>query len=86
MAGSIASSIISLLVIFGLLIIVTILLHRFRNTAWGKRAGASPITLVASRPLGGQHSLIIAEVAGERFLIGISRNSMTAIARLDDNA
>lgn len=41
-----------------------------------------PISIIASRPLGGQHSLIIAEVEGARFLIGVSRESMATIGRL----
>jgi flagellar biogenesis protein FliO len=40
------------------------------------------ISIIATRPLGGQHSLMIAEVEGSRFLIGLSRDGMTAIGRL----
>ncbi len=82
MAGSIASSIVSLLVIFGLLIAATIMLRRLRHTQWGQRASHSPIQITTTRPLGGQNALIIAEVEGQRFLIGLSRAGMTSIGRL----
>ncbi len=42
-----------------------------------------PINIIANRQLGGQHSLIIAEAEGVKFLIGVSRNGMTAIGRLN---
>lgn len=41
------------------------------------------INIISSRPLGGQHSLVVAEAEGVRFLIGISRDGMTAIGRLN---
>ncbi len=83
--GSAASTIASLLAILGVLAGAAFLLRRLRGTAWGQKlsAATSPITLLATRPLGGQHSLVIAEAEGKRFLIGISRGGMTAIGRLD---
>jgi flagellar biogenesis protein FliO len=83
--GSAASTIASLLAILGVLTGAAFVLRRLRGTAWGRKlnAATSPITLLATRPLGGQHSLVIAEAEGKRFLIGISRTGMTAIGRLD---
>jgi len=75
---------VSLIVIFGVLIGATFLLRRLRGTAWGQRTTAqTQIELIASRPLGGQNTLIIAEAEGHRFLIGVSRGGIAAIGRLD---
>jgi flagellar biogenesis protein FliO len=79
-----ASTIASLLAMLFLLAGVAFLLRRLRARLPGgdtKMQGA--ISIIASRPLGGQHSLIIAEAAGTRFLIGVSREGMTAIGRLN---
>lgn len=84
MESSIISSLASLIVIFGVLIGATFLVRRLRGTAWGQRAAAqTQIKLIASRPLGGQNTLVIAEAEGQRFLIGVSRGGIAAIGRLD---
>jgi len=82
-----ASTIASLLVILFALAGAAFLARRFRGTAWGQKLSVttSPISLVATRSLGGQHSLAIAEADGKRFLIGISRTGITAIGRLDSH-
>lgn len=82
----VASSVTSLVVIFGVLIGATFLLRRLRGTTWGQRATAqTQINLIASRSLGGQNTLVIVQAEGSRFLIGVGRNGMTAIGRLDDH-
>jgi len=85
--SSAASTIASLLVILFALAGAAFLARRFRGTAWGQKlnAATSPISLLATRSLGGQHSLAIAEADGQRFLIGISRTGITAIGRLDSH-
>jgi flagellar biogenesis protein FliO len=85
--SSAASSIAALLVILFVLAGAAFLLRRLRGTAWGQKlsATAQPISVLATRPLGGQHSLVIAEAEGQRFLIGISRGGITAIGRLGDH-
>lgn len=78
-----ASTISSLLAILFVLAGAAFLLRRLRARLPGggvKAQGA--ISIIATRPLGGQHSLMIAEVEGSRFLIGLSRDGMTAIGRL----
>lgn len=76
----------SLMVIFVVLFGVAFLLRRLRNSGWGQgRAAASPISLVASRGLGGQNMLVIAQVEGQRFLIGVSRAGIASIGRLDSH-
>ena len=78
-----ASAIVSLLVIFVVLFGVGFLLRRLRAAPWDRRsAAASPIQLIASRPLGGQNTLIIVEAEGQRFLIAVSHAGMQAIGRL----
>ncbi len=79
-----ASSLVSLSVILGVLAGATLLLRRLRGTAWGQRTvSQSPIKITASRALGGQNTLIIAEVEGRRFLIGVGRAGIAAIGRID---
>lgn len=82
--GALASICTSLLVILGGLFGAAVLIRRLRATPWGQRsAAASPITILASRVIGHQASLVIAEAQGQRFLIGISRTGIAAIGRLD---
>ena len=83
--SSAASSIAALLVILFTLAGAAFFLRRLRGTAWGQKlnAVAQPINVLATRPLGGQHSLVIAEAEGQRFLIGVSRSGITAIGRLN---
>jgi flagellar biogenesis protein FliO len=84
--NTVISSFVSLVVIFGALIGATFLLRRLRGTAWGQRTTTqTQIKLIASRPLGGQNTLVIAQAEGQRFLIGVSRGGIAAIGRLDGN-
>ena len=78
-----ASTLASLLAILFVLAGAAFLLRRLRARLPGGAAKMQgTINIIASRPLGGQHSLIIAEAQGETFLIGVSREGMTAIGRL----
>ncbi|NNM56550.1 MAG: flagellar biosynthetic protein FliO [Acidocella sp.] len=80
----VASSLLSISVLFGVLLGATFLLRRLRGTAWGRRAvGQSPIHIAAVRGLGGQNTLVIAEVEGHRFLLGVSRGGISTIGRID---
>jgi flagellar biogenesis protein FliO len=82
--GLAASSLASLCVIFLALIAASFGIRRLRGMGLGKSARAETlIKLVASRPLGGQNTLVIAEAEGQRFLIGVSRQGIAAIGRLD---
>jgi flagellar biogenesis protein FliO len=79
-----ASSLVSISVIFGGLFGVTFLLRRLRGTGWRQRgAGQSPIHIAAARGLGGQNTLVIAEVEGQRFLLGVSRGGISTIGRIN---
>ncbi len=79
-----ASTIASLLVILGLLVGLAFLARRLRGRMPGSKAGGNmPVSILSSRPLGGQHSLVIAEAGGQRFLLGISRGGIALISRLD---
>jgi flagellar biogenesis protein FliO len=81
--GLAASSLASFTLILGVLAGALWLARRLRGTKWGRAEAASPIHLVATRALGGQHMLVLAEVEGQRILIGVSRGAMTALARVD---
>jgi flagellar biogenesis protein FliO len=77
-----SSTLASLFAIFLILGGAAVLLRRWRaRLPAGNLQGA--INIIAQRPLGGQHALVIAEAEGCRFLIGVSRNGLTAIGRLD---
>jgi flagellar biogenesis protein FliO len=79
-----SSTLASLLAILALLAGAAFVARHLRaRLPGGDTKPQAAISIVASRPLGGQHSLIIAEAAGSRFLIGVSRTGMTAIGRLD---
>jgi flagellar biogenesis protein FliO len=55
---------------------------RGRAPARGKN-DQGPINIIANKPLGGGHMLVIAEAEGKRFLIGVSRDQMHAIGKLN---
>lgn len=82
-----ASSLASLLGILLILALVAFVLRRLRARL--PRSGAKTpggIDIIASRLLGGQQSLVIAEADGVRFLIGVSRAGITCIGRLNGPA
>ncbi len=83
--GQAVSALVSLIGIFAVLTAAMLLARRLRNTSIGRKA-AGAITVVAARSLGGHNTLVIAQAEGRRFLIGVGRNGMTAIGRLDDDA
>jgi flagellar biogenesis protein FliO len=73
----------ALLAILSCLAGVAFLLRRMRARLPGGGAKTqAAINIISNRPLGGQHSLIIAEAEGHRFRIGVSRAGITAIGRL----
>lgn len=79
-----ASTLASLLVILFLLAGLAFLARRLRGRMPGGKAGGNmPVSILSSRPLGGQHNLVIAEAAGQRFLLGVSRGGIALISRLD---
>lgn len=47
-------------------------------------AGEGPIRLVAMRSLGGKRLLALVEVESERFLLGMTDESIQCLGRLDD--
>ena len=78
-----SSSLLSLSVLFGLLLGAVFLRRRLRATSWGRgRAAQSPIRIVASRALGGQNMLVIAEVEEQRFLLAVSRSGIANISQV----
>lgn len=85
-----ASAFSSLLIILGLLAVAAFLARRFRGRVSGLRAGGMPsgnmpVSILSSRSLGGQHNLVVAHANGQHFLLGVSRNGITLISRLDAN-
>jgi flagellar biogenesis protein FliO len=82
--GAAAASLASLLAILLLLAAVALALRRVRarlNTNASNLQGN--ISIIANKPLGGQHMLIIAEAQGQRFLIGVSRDGMDCLGTLN---
>ena len=79
-----ASTIASLLILLGLLAALAFLGRRFKGRFPGSKTGGNmPVSILSSRALGGQHSLVVAEADGQRFLLGISRGGISLITRLD---
>lgn len=79
-----ASTIASLLLILGVLVACAYLAKRFRAARdHHKNSSNMNISILGARSLGGQQSLLIAEVGSERFLLGASRSGITLISRLD---
>lgn len=80
------SVIISLLVILGLLVGCAFLAKRFRNRLGiDKAAGAMKISILSTRSLGVQQSLVVAEANGECFLLGVCKGGVTLISRLNSH-
>ena len=80
-----ASTIASLLIILGLRVALAFLARRLKGRIPGSKAsGKMPVSILSSRPLGGQHSLVVAEADGKRFLLGVSRGGISLITKLDD--
>ncbi len=75
-----ASTIAALLGILFVLAGAAYALRRLRGRLPG--AGSGAISVLSSRALGAQQSLIVAEAEGQRFLLGVSRNGITIISRL----
>ena len=83
-AASLASASLSLLVILALLAGAAWLAKRLRETRGVLRRGNGPqISIIASRAIGPQASLMIVEAEGQRFLIGAGRGGVTAIGALN---
>jgi flagellar biogenesis protein FliO len=79
-----ANTIASLLVILFVLAAAAYALRRFGNRQTGATTTTqSSISIISTRPLGGQLSLVITEAEGARFLIAISRTGITTIGRLN---
>ncbi|HTQ71239.1 MAG TPA: flagellar biosynthetic protein FliO [Acidocella sp.] len=80
-----ASSLTSLLVILALLGLAWWLARFLRRAPWANKPGAQPrINLTHVRSLGARNMLAVAEIEGQRFLIGIGRNGITRIGRLEN--
>ena len=79
--------IISLLLILGLLVICAFAAKKLRARAgMDKAVGAMKISVVSSRSLGMQQSLVVAETNGEYFLLGVGKGGITLISRLGVHA
>lgn len=78
------SIIVSLLIILGLLVVCAFLAKRVRLRLGGdKAAGGMRISILSTRSLGLQQSLVVAEANGEYFLLGVCKGGITLISRLD---
>lgn len=80
-----SSTILSLLIILGLLVICAYFAKRFLRYQNGnkKASGTMLISILCSRSLGAQQNLVVAEANGQIFLLGVSRNGITLISRLE---
>lgn len=79
-----ASMVVSLLVILGLLFAFAFFIKKFRTRLGvDKIAGDMKISVLSSRSLGMQQSLVVAETNGQYFLLGVCKGGITLISHLD---
>lgn len=77
---------VSLLVILGLLVGLAFVAKRFRGRLGVDKALASmKISVLSTRSLGLQQSLVVAETNGEYFLLGVCKGGITLISRLNSH-
>jgi flagellar biogenesis protein FliO len=88
--ASLVSVCVSLFVILGGLAAFTLIVKKFRNGRFALAAGkwraatpANPISIIATRHLGAQSSLLIVEAEGKRFLLAAGKQGVTIIGALD---
>lgn len=80
------SMIVSLLVILGGLVICAFLIKKYKNRVGiDKASGGMRISILSTRSLGMQQSLVVAEADGKYFLLGVCKTGITLISRLDDH-
>ncbi|MDE8345378.1 MAG: flagellar biosynthetic protein FliO [Acidocella sp.] len=80
--GQAVSTVVSMVVIFAVLGIAMVLSRRLRFAVpWRKTT--SCITVLGARSLGGQNTLVMIQAEDQRFLIGVSRTTISVIGRLD---
>lgn len=78
------SMVISLLVILGLLVGCAYLAKRFRTRLGVDKTNSNiKISILSTKTLGMQQSLVVAEADGQRFLLGVSKGAIELISRLD---
>lgn len=80
------SMIVSLLVILGGLVVCAFLIKKYKNrVGLDKTSGGMKISILSTRSLGMQQSLVVAEADGKYFLLGICKAGITLISRLDSH-
>lgn len=78
------SMVVSLLVILGLLVALAFFVKKFRmRPGVDKAALDMKISILSSRSLGVQQSLVVAETNGQYFLLGVCKGGITLISHLD---
>lgn len=77
------SSLFSLLFVLALIPVSLWVARRFMAGAPGK-AGQGPIRIRASAPVGPRERIMIVEAAGKCLLVGVTAQSMSTLAELDE--
>jgi flagellar protein FliO/FliZ len=76
--ASIVSIFLSLLLVIGVVFVLAFLARRFNVT----QSGTSNIKVVASMMAGAKERVLVIEVAGEQYLLGITANNINHLATL----
>ena len=74
----------SLLVIFGFVVVMAYFVARFVGGHFGKSVSRHGGRLLASLPLGPKSSAAVVEIAGRTFLLGVTESNVSMLAEITD--
>jgi flagellar protein FliO/FliZ len=73
----------ALAITLGIVVLIFYLLKRFFSKSEGALGSRGLIRVISTTYLGGKRSLVLADVAGEKLLLGLSPHAVTLLARID---
>lgn len=74
----------SLLVIFGFVVVMAYFVARFVGGHFGKSVSRHGGRLLVSLPLGPKSSVAVVEIAGRTFLLGVTESNVSMLAEITD--
>ena len=76
----------ALAITLGILFLVFYLLRWFFSTKGGNLGSRGLIRVISTTYLGGKRSLVLADVAGEKLVLGLSPQTITLLAKIESEA
>ena len=73
----------ALAITLGILFFIFYLLRRFYSKGGGSLGSGGLVRVVSTTYLGSKQSLVLADVAGEKFVLGLSPQGITLLAKID---